>query len=154
MAVKSISKLKFAGEHERTLMVDEVQLMHRVRGHVNVVELAEWCEDQANFYMVVEICGGGELMERIVQQDHFSERVASRLFRQMAAGVQWCHSRLVCHRDIKPENFLFEGRGDGALLKLTDFGLACALASPDSMIDDACGEFCVRARDRPHASSF
>jgi calcium-dependent protein kinase len=125
MAVKTISKLKFAGEAERALMVDEVQLMHRVRGHANVVELAEWSEDQANFYMIVELCTGGELMERIVKEDHFSERVASRLFRQMAAGVQWCHSRLVCHRDIKPENFLFESREPGALLKITDFGLAC-----------------------------
>ena len=139
MAVKSISKLKFAGEAERQLMVDEVQLMHRVRGHANVVELAEWSEDAAHFHMVLEVCEGGELMERIVKEDHFSEKAAAALFQQMAAAVQWCHSRLVCHRDLKPENFLFASRARGAALKLTDFGLACAVESAGALIEDACG---------------
>jgi hypothetical protein len=41
---------------------------------------------------------GGELMDRIVSQSHFSEKVASRFFQQMLAGVQHCHNNLVVHR--------------------------------------------------------
>jgi calcium-dependent protein kinase len=139
LAVKTISKTKFRGDAERDNMVNEVQLMHRVRGHRNVVELVEWSEDLARFYLVVELCTGGELMARIAEADHFSERVAARYFRQMAEGLQWCHERLVVHRDVKPENFLFDVRGAAGVVKVTDFGLSAAIDSADAVLDEACG---------------
>ncbi len=106
VAIKSISKLKFTSKEDRDSMQTEVDLMARVRGHRNVVELVEHTQDRASFWIVCELCTGGELMDRIIRMQHFSERVASRYFRQMCLGVQHCHAHGVVHRDLKPENFL------------------------------------------------
>lgn len=72
--------------------------MRRVRGHANVVEFLEAFEDKANFSIVCELCTGGELMDRILASTSFSEKDASRYFRQMASGVQHCHRNGVVHR--------------------------------------------------------
>jgi len=139
LAIKKISKIKFRGDKERDLMVNEVKLMYRVRGCEYVVELIEWAEDLANFYMVVELCEGGELMTRIIEAEHFSERVAATYFQQMCLGLKHVHEKLVVHRDIKPENFLLDSKEQHAKVKLTDFGLSIGIPSPDTVLDEACG---------------
>ena len=60
--------------------------------------MKETFEDRGHYYLVMELCVGGELMDRIVSQSHFSEKVAARFFQQMLAGVQHCHNNLVVHR--------------------------------------------------------
>jgi serine/threonine protein kinase len=44
---------------------------------------------------------GGELMERIIKAQSFSERTASQYFKHMLTGLQWCHQHNVVHRDLK-----------------------------------------------------
>jgi calcium-dependent protein kinase len=138
-AVKVLSKLKFAAESDRENMKLETSLMAKVTGHPNVVNLHETYEDRGNFYLVMDLCQGGELMDRIVQSKHFSERVASRYFKQMLSALKHCHDHHVVHRDLKPENFLFQSHSETAALMLTDFGLSTYIATPDTVIRDACG---------------
>ena len=139
VGVKIISKVQFRGEEERRLMLLEAELHQRVSGHPNVTQLYEWLEDPGNFYMVMELSTGGELMERILSSHTFSERVAARYFRQMAQGLSHIHSKLVVHRDLKPENFLLADSSEDAQIKITDFGLSAAVASPDAVLTDPCG---------------
>lgn len=138
-AVKVLSKLVYAAEKDREHMRVETDLMRTVRGHPNVVNLHETYEDTANFYLVMEYCTGNELMTEIERMRTFTEKAASRLFRQMCMGVKWCHEHHVVHRDLKPENFLFSDRSEEALLKLADFGLATHIEEQDSIITEACG---------------
>ena len=49
------------------------------------------------------------------------------IFRQVMAGVLHLHSLGVAHRDISLENILVAKRGDSAVFKISDFGLACAI---------------------------
>ena len=49
------------------------------------------------------------------------EQEARFIFRQIVAGVEYCHSVLVAHRDLKPENILLDAKGH---IKITDFGLS------------------------------
>jgi Protein kinase domain len=65
------------------------------------VELKEVFEDRAFYYIVMELCVGGELMDRIVDHQHFTEKVASSYFRQMLLGVQHCHTHMVVHRWVR-----------------------------------------------------
>lgn len=134
-----ISKVKFASSQDHQYMKDETELMTRVRGHPNVVSLHDSLEDKGNYYLVMDLCAGGELMDRIVKHRHFSEKVASKYFRQMLEAVQHCHARNVMHRDIKPENFLFASHEEQSPLRLADFGLAAFLASPDAELTEPCG---------------
>ena len=60
--------------------------------------LLEHFLDKHFAYIVMEKCSGGELMQRIQQDNGFSERVAANYFRQMLAALQHCHGRLVVHR--------------------------------------------------------
>lgn len=81
-------------------------------------------EDNVFVHIVMELCAGGELFDRIVQKGHYSERKAAGLIKTIVGVVEACHSLGVMHRDLKPENFLFDSSDEDAKLKTTDFGLS------------------------------
>lgn len=76
------------------------------------------------FYLVLELVAGGELFDAIVARQHYSERDASSLFRQILLALEYIHSLGVIHRDLKPENLLLCDNSANAHIKIADFGLA------------------------------
>lgn len=98
--------------------------MHHLSEHPHVVRIEGTYEDAVFVHLVMELCAGGELFDRIVQKGHYSEREAAKLIKTIVGVVEACHSLGVMHRDLKPENFLFDSPGDDAKLKTTDFGLS------------------------------
>ena len=48
-----------------------------------ILKLFEYFEDDGHVYLVTEYCKGGELFDRIVDEGHFAEQEAARLFRQI-----------------------------------------------------------------------
>lgn len=104
--------------------------------HPHVVKMHECFEEKGYMYIVLELCRGGELYERIAKKvteqggRGFDDRSARHLFRQMLYGVGHLHANRVVHRDIKTENFLLlapEGEPEQDVLKLCDFGTAVRL---------------------------
>ncbi|KAJ6983839.1 calcium-dependent protein kinase 1 [Populus alba x Populus x berolinensis] len=81
-------------------------------------------EDAMAVHVVMELCAGGELFDRIIQRGHYTERKAAELTRTIVGVVEACHSLGVMHRDLKPENFLFVNEKEDSLLKTIDFGLS------------------------------
>jgi len=73
---------------------------------------------------VTELCTGGELFDRIIKVEYFSEAYAAKVFRQICEALNYCHSQDIVHRDLKPENFLFVSKDDDSDLKIIDFGLS------------------------------
>ena len=98
--------------------------MHHLSGHQNVVQIIATYEDSVFVHLVMELCAGGELFDRIIERGHYSERQAAYLIKVIVGVVQGCHSLGVMHRDLKPENFLFDSNEEDAKLKATDFGLS------------------------------
>lgn len=98
--------------------------MHHLSEHPNVVRIKGTYEDNVFVHIVMELCAGGELFDRIVQKGHYSERKAAGLIKTIVGVVEACHSLGVMHRDLKPENFLFDSADEDAKLKATDFGLS------------------------------
>jgi len=95
--------------------------------HPNVVRLFDSFEDDRSIYLVMELCEGGELFDRIVEAGRLTERQAAVLLRQMLRAVHYLHGEHhVAHRDLKPENYLFASKDamETSQLKLIDFGLA------------------------------
>lgn len=90
----------------------------------NIVELKGAYEDHQSVNLIMELCAGGELFNRIIAKGHFSERKAANLCRQIVMMLHNCHSMGVMHRDLKPENFLFLNKDEDSPLKPTDFGLS------------------------------
>ena len=116
----------------------EVAIMHHLAGHENIVLLKGAYEDARAVYLVMELCEGGELFNRIVELGHYSERRAASMFRTMLRVLHHCHTLGVVHRDLKPENFLLSAPGDAGVLKATDFGLSM-FVRPNQVLDEMVG---------------
>ncbi|KAJ7546743.1 hypothetical protein O6H91_08G052800 [Diphasiastrum complanatum] len=123
-ACKTITKRKLLSKADVEDVRREVQIMHHLSGHENIVELKGAYEDKHSVNLVMELCEGGELFDRIIARGHYSERAAASSCRTMVKVVQICHSLGVMHRDLKPENFLLANKEEDAPLKATDFGLS------------------------------
>ncbi|RYG55936.1 hypothetical protein EON66_04120 [archaeon] len=113
--------------------------------HLAAARTSHCAHCAANFWIVCELCSGGELMARVLSSALFSEQDAAWYFRQMLLGVQHCHNHLVVHRDLKPENFLLHSSDAKPIVKLTDFGLSTAISSPDAEMTDGLGYVTVCA---------
>ncbi|KAL9242908.1 hypothetical protein vseg_016865 [Gypsophila vaccaria] len=137
-ACKSIATRKLVNQDDVDDVRREVQIMHHLTGHRNIVELHGAYEDRHAVHLVMELCEGGELFDRIITKGHYSERAAAKLFREIVTVVYNCHSMGVMHRDLKPENFLFLSSGDDSPLKAIDFGLS-VFFKPGEVFQDLVG---------------
>lgn len=83
-------------------LVREVSLME-VLDHENIVHLIETFETADSLYLVMEYVPGVNLDEHLQQRPNraLSENEARKIFRQIVAAVDYCHSRWVVHRDLK-----------------------------------------------------
>lgn len=81
----------------------EINLLRACQGHPNIVNLHEVYYDEAHTYLVLELLGGGELLERIRRKARFTESEASLIMRKLVSAVNFMHSHGVVHRDLKPE---------------------------------------------------
>ncbi|KAJ4828739.1 hypothetical protein Tsubulata_025154 [Turnera subulata] len=123
-ACKSILKRKLVNKNDREDMKREVHIMQHLSGQPNIVEFRGAFEDRQSVHLVMELCAGGELFDRIIAKGHYSERDAARICRDIMNVVHACHFMGVMHRDLKPENFLLSSKDEAATLKATDFGLS------------------------------
>ncbi|KMS95385.1 hypothetical protein BVRB_008780 [Beta vulgaris subsp. vulgaris] len=123
-ACKSISRLKLKHRKDIEDVRREILIMKHLSGQPSIVEFRGAYEDINHLYVVMELCSGGELFDRIVGKGGFSEKEAAVIFRQVVNVVHVCHFMGVMHRDLKPENFLLVNKDADSPLKITDFGLS------------------------------
>ncbi|XP_020580156.1 calcium-dependent protein kinase 20-like [Phalaenopsis equestris] len=123
-ACKSISKSKLRTAVDIEDVRREVDIMRRLPVHPNIVSLKDTYEDDSAVHLVMELCEGGELFDRIVARGHYTERAAAAVTKTIVEVVQMCHKHGVMHRDLKPENFLFANKKENSALKAIDFGLS------------------------------
>ncbi|KAL3632467.1 Calcium-dependent protein kinase 14 [Castilleja foliolosa] len=123
-ACKSILKKKLRTRVDIDDVRREVDIMKHLPKHPNIVSLKDTYEDSHAVHLVMELCEGGELFDRIVSRGHYTERAAAAVTRTIVEVIQNCHKHGVMHRDLKPENFLFANMKETAPLKAIDFGLS------------------------------
>ncbi|XP_010547427.1 PREDICTED: calcium-dependent protein kinase 28 [Tarenaya hassleriana] len=126
IAVKRLDKSKMVYQIAVEDVKREVQILKALSGHENVVQFYNAFEDENYVYIVMELCEGGELLDRILakKDSRYSEKDAAVIVRQMLKVAAECHLHGLVHRDMKPENFLFKSAKGDSHLKATDFGLS------------------------------
>jgi calcium-dependent protein kinase len=150
LACKSISKRKLRTAVDVEDVRREVAIMRHLPKSPSIVSLREACEDEGAVHLVMELCEGGELFDRIVARGHYTERAAANVTRTIVEVVQLCHRHGVIHRDLKPENFLFANKKENSPLKAIDFGLSIFFKpgeSPQPRSFPNLGEFSAHFRD-------
>lgn len=122
-AVKTISKARMKNLDRLRIEIAIMKMMD----HPGIIKLFETFEDSRYIYLVMELCSGGELFDRIIDVGQFTEPQAAIVMQQIIWAVNYMHEKRVCHRDLKPENFLFYTKEpiERNVLKIIDFGLAC-----------------------------
>ncbi|KVI05186.1 Calcium-binding EF-hand [Cynara cardunculus var. scolymus] len=124
LACKSISKKKLVTKKDMDDVRREIMMLQHLTGQPNIVEFRGAYEDESSVHLVMELCSGGELFDRITKKGSYSEKEAAKIGRQIVNVVHVCHFMGVMHRDLKPENFLMVSQEDESPLKATDFGLS------------------------------
>ncbi|RHZ01811.1 hypothetical protein DYB37_007566 [Aphanomyces astaci] len=137
-AVKCIEKASLAPDDEEALRV-EVEVLQMVE-HPNIVKLKEVFDCPKTFYMVMEEMSGGELFDRIVEKEKYSEREARTVVHKLATALAYCHTLGIVHRDLKVRHCKLNLKAclENAEIKIADFGLA-KLIQGNSMMQTACG---------------
>ncbi|KAK7429451.1 serine/threonine-protein kinase HAL4/sat4 [Neonectria magnoliae] len=89
--------------------------------HPNILHCADLLrgESSSNYYLIMELCSGGDLFTAISSVGIFEVLQADCFFKQLMRGVEYLHEMGVAHRDLKPENLLLSTQG---ALKIADFG--------------------------------
>ncbi|CAL5204118.1 unnamed protein product [Lathyrus oleraceus] len=152
VAVKIITKAKMTSAIAIEDVRREVKMLKALSGHRNLVKFYEAFEDVNNVYIVMELCEGGELLDRILDRGgRYTEEDAKVILLQILNVVAFCHLQGVVHRDLKPENFLFLSKDEDAVLKVIDFGLS-DFVRPDQRLNDIVGSAYYVAPEVLHRS--
>lgn len=98
--------------------------------HPNIVTVHDFGLDQGHLFIVMEYIPGTDLKTLTKQKERFQVPEALELMIQACGGIGYAHRAGLVHCDVKPHNLLVTPE---ARLKVTDFGIARALAtiSPD-----------------------
>ena len=140
-ATKKIDK-KFVSRPKAKKYLDNEILILKEVDHPNIIKLYEVKETTQYFYLIMELCNGGSLSDRL--EEHikkykrpFSEETVQYLMKQIMSAINYLHLKNILHRDIKLDNILVNFDNDEdkrnnnmlkAKVKIIDFGFARHLA--------------------------
>jgi len=116
---------------------DEVEVLQGLK-HPGIVLEREVVVTNKHFVIVLELLGGGELFDRIVMREKYSEDDAKEVTRTILQTVAYLHENKCVHRDLKPENLIFADTSEQAQLKITDFGFASRFEE-SGKLSQSCG---------------
>ncbi|KAJ2550735.1 Calmodulin-dependent protein kinase cmk2 [Coemansia sp. RSA 1933] len=136
VAIKVIKKTALSGD--AAMVIKEISIVRQLH-HPHIVKLLDWFESKDKYYLVFQVCTGGELFQKICDYGRFTEEDAAKLMRCGFDSVAYLHKHNIVHRDIKPENFIFLDEEKDAPLMLADFGIARIMRSDDEVLSTMCG---------------
>mmetsp|Transcript_31145 Transcript_31145/g.78689 ORF Transcript_31145/g.78689 Transcript_31145/m.78689 type:complete len:607 (-) Transcript_31145:334-2154(-) len=110
---------------------NEIDCLKLLGRSLDAVSLIDLFEDDNYVHFILELCSGGELLDRLEETERLTENEARVLMHSVMRFVAQCHSKNIMYRDVNPVNFLFAADGR---LQATDFGLAVRHAPGDEPI--------------------
>ncbi|CAG2187966.1 MYLK [Mytilus edulis] len=124
--------IKCRKKDEKFNVKNEISIMNELT-HPKLLMLRDAYETPKSMVLVMEYVGGGELFDRVADEDlELTERDCVHFMRQICEGVRYMHEKSIMHLDLKPENILCV-RKDSNLIKIIDFGLARRFTPGESL---------------------
>ncbi|XP_077076419.1 myosin light chain kinase family member 4 isoform X3 [Siphateles boraxobius] len=115
--------IKARSQKEKEVVKCEIEVMNQLN-HANLIQLYAAFESRHEIILVMEYVDGGELFDRIIDENYKLTELDTVLFiRQISEGLQYMHKMYILHLDLKPENILCVSRETNKV-KIIDFGLA------------------------------
>ncbi|OHT01205.1 CAMK family protein kinase [Tritrichomonas foetus] len=136
-ACKIIPKQRITTDKGRILFEREIRITQQIN-HPNIVGLYDLLQDSLNYYVILELCPGGDMFQLIVQEKKLNENLIRYYLFQLIDGLKYLHDRNISHRDLKPENIMLDKDKN---IKITDFGFA-KLIKNESLTETSCGSPC------------
>lgn len=121
VAIKSIPKAKIVKEVH--VLRRELEII-RLADHPNIVKHYETYEDDKYLHLVMELCTGGDILDRLLQKGTLTEVEVANIMKTLLLAVNHLHSLSIIHRDLKPENFLYGSPESDSEIKIIDFGMS------------------------------
>ena len=121
-AMKIINKNSEYNKEEEIEIINEINIL-RTMDHPNILKIFEFYISKHSYFIITELCSGGELFNEIIDRGPFDEKQSSYIMYQIFSAVNYCHNMSIIHRDLKPENILIVKREKNLLrIKICDFG--------------------------------
>ena len=135
-----IQNLNEMDEEDRQNFMTECAVLQALPEHDNICWTREIFRSETETHIVFELLTGGELFDRIVQKEFYTEDEARTTVRQIAEALHVVHCAGIVHRDLKPENILYASMSIHSPIKLVDFGLAAYhVTGVDDPLTRPCG---------------
>ena len=136
-ATKAIDKKKADRPQVRKYFINEISILKELK-HKKIVRFYDLKQTTSHYYIVMEYCNGGSLLNCLVKYKEkykkpFSEEIVQYLMRQIVSGLKYIHKHGIIHRDIKLDNILvkFYNEEDSKNInmlkthvKISDFGIS------------------------------
>ncbi|NWG18464.1 MAG: protein kinase [Chloroflexi bacterium] len=109
------------GQHEefRQRFAHEAEIIARLE-HIHILPIYAYGINDEMAYLAMRWLRGGTLGD-LMRREGLSFERAAEIFKQVAQGLTFAHSKGIIHRDLKPSNIMLDDVGNAYL---TDFGLA------------------------------
>lgn len=144
-ALKTVLPQVAADDQAKKLFFREADVGEQI-DHKNVVKTYQSGSVKGVFYILMQLCEGGSVQDRIERDGKLSLELATYIILQVLAGLDYVHNmdiktlikkglfrgteevhaQGVVHRDFKPGNIFLSDMSDRPIALVADFGLAKA----------------------------
>ncbi|KAG7345519.1 serine/threonine protein kinase [Nitzschia inconspicua] len=145
VAVKAILRTNLSPQDDASIY-DEVSMMaalSKADTSYHVLPLIDFFEEEDKYYIIMELMGGGDLLERISKIEQYTEADVREIVDNILQAMAHCHAQNIAYRDMNPKNILLKSE-EGWYVKLTHFRLA-ARCYEEMSLTKQCGTPCFTA---------
>ncbi|CAK4660286.1 hypothetical protein LEN26_015907 [Aphanomyces euteiches] len=135
-ALKAYNKQAIVQKNQAQYIHTEKAALQACSDHPYIVSLYYAFQSQDRLFLVMEYCGGGDLLSTLTRRKAFTEPEAAFYIGQIVLALSHLHSKGIVFRDLKPENVVMDLDGNALL---TDFGISKEGVADHSSANTFCG---------------